>query len=94
MGTAPIKWTCTVSSFRLKHSTDRAILAIRQSQEKKIEPLLQLLRSTHADASLLIMSACNEMGSCTISLLPSIQLLPALVVLLPWLCYLNRLRNT
>ena len=35
MGTAPIKWTCTVSSFRLKHSTDRAILAIRQSQEKK-----------------------------------------------------------
>ena len=36
MGTAPIKWTCTASSFRLRHSTDRAILAIRQSQEKKV----------------------------------------------------------
>ena len=35
MGSALIKWTCTASSFRLRHFTDRAILAIRQSQEKK-----------------------------------------------------------
>ena len=35
MGFAPIKWTCT-ALFRPRHLTDRAILANRQPQEKKI----------------------------------------------------------
>ena len=34
MGFAPIKWTCT-AFFRPRQLTDRAILAIRQTQEKK-----------------------------------------------------------
>ena len=33
MGFAPIKWTCT-AFFRPRQLTDRAILAIRQTQEK------------------------------------------------------------
>ena len=35
MGFAPIKWTCT-DFFRPRQLTDRAILAIRQTQEKNI----------------------------------------------------------
>ena len=38
MGFAPIKWTCT-AFFRPRQLTDRAILANRQPQEKKIGPL-------------------------------------------------------
>ena len=34
MGFAPIKWTCT-AFFRPRQLTDRAILASRQTQEKK-----------------------------------------------------------
>ena len=34
MGFAPIKWTCT-AFFRPRQLTDRAILANRQTQEKK-----------------------------------------------------------
>ena len=34
MGFAPIKWTCT-AFFRPRQLTDRAILAMRQTQEKK-----------------------------------------------------------
>ena len=34
MGFAPIKWTCT-AFFRPRQLTDRAILAIRQTQQKK-----------------------------------------------------------
>ena len=34
MGFAPIKWTCT-AFFRPRQLTDRAILAKRQTQEKK-----------------------------------------------------------
>ena len=37
MGFAPIKWTCT-AFFRPRQLTDRAILAIRQTQEKKRSP--------------------------------------------------------
>ena len=36
MGFAPIKWTCT-AFFRPRQLTDRAILAIRQTQEKKVK---------------------------------------------------------
>ena len=38
MGFAPIKWTCT-AFFRPRQLTDRAILASRQTQEKKSAPL-------------------------------------------------------
>ena len=37
MGFAPIKWTCT-AFFRPRQLTDRAILAKRQTQEKKKQP--------------------------------------------------------
>ena len=39
MGFAPIKWTCT-AFFRPRQLTDRAILASRQTQEKKTKFLL------------------------------------------------------
>ena len=38
MGFAPIKWTCT-AFFRPRQLTDRAILANRQTQEKKMDLL-------------------------------------------------------
>ena len=40
MGFAPIKWTCT-AFFRPRQLTDRAILANRQTQEKKKADVLE-----------------------------------------------------
>ena len=42
MGFAPIKWTCT-AFFRPRQLTDRAILANRQTQEKKKDMKIQKL---------------------------------------------------
>ena len=42
MGFAPIKWTCT-AFFRPRQFTDRAILASRQTREKKKDFALAVL---------------------------------------------------
>ena len=50
MGFAPIKWTCT-AFFRPRQLTDRAILAIRQTQEKKGSSVLRHSTSFLTDLS-------------------------------------------
>ena len=47
MGFAPIKWTCT-AFFWPRQLTDRAILARRQTQEKKVESSAEALQGKRA----------------------------------------------